>query len=179
LCTLEHPYEAKTFPALAQKILYDPPPLIGPKRPYGNVEQLERLSAAMLCKNSTVRPALPELLEYDVVQARMQAFVQEAQLTAARAPLTPHRQYRGGASPAGRSSFTSLESDDTSGSPYYAYPQAGRPLAEDTRAVEDSYNASGSAGPPAGRGVGEYDTMRQKHIRREGMWPAGMKRKGT
>ena len=31
MATLAHPYEAKTFPALAQKILHDPPPLIATK----------------------------------------------------------------------------------------------------------------------------------------------------
>lgn len=155
MCTLEHPYEAKTFPALAQKILYDPPPCIGPKRPCGQVEQLEKLSAAMLCKDSTARPSLPELLEYDLVQARMQAFVEEAQLTAARAPLTPHGHARAGASPAGRSSFASLESDETAGSPY-AYGQARQPLAEDPRALDGSYASDGGV-PPAGRSVGEYE----------------------
>ena len=87
MCTLAHPYEAKTFPALAQKILHDPPPLIEPLRTSAQVEELEKLSAAMLCKDSEVRPSLPELLEFDVVQARMQAFVEEAQLSVENPPL--------------------------------------------------------------------------------------------
>jgi len=41
MATLEHPYEAKTFPSLAQKILNDPPPLMSPQRTGDSVLALE------------------------------------------------------------------------------------------------------------------------------------------
>jgi len=138
MCTLAHPYEAKTFPALAQKILHDPPPLISPLRPEGNVAALERLSAAMLCKDSTTRPSLPELLEHEVVQARMQAFVEEAQLAAA-----PQRATQGRPSLGSAESIASV-SDDSAYSPHPESSQAGYYSQPDSSSPYSQHDSSPS-----------------------------------
>ncbi|KAL1510733.1 hypothetical protein AB1Y20_007022 [Prymnesium parvum] len=77
IATLEHPFEATTFPSLASKILHDPAPMISPHRPDCDVA-VDELLAMMLDKDPHRRATLPELLGAQVVQRRMHDFMHES-----------------------------------------------------------------------------------------------------
>ena len=94
IATLEHPYEAKTFPSLAFKIINeDVRPLASYPAAHGMEPELQRLVDLMLTKEHTQRATLAQVLNEGVVQRRMLAFVQEAEAAHPRdnPPSTPSR----------------------------------------------------------------------------------------
>ena len=94
IATLEHPYEAKTFPSLAFKIINeDVRPLASYPAAHGMEPELQRLVDLMLTKDHTQRATLAQVLNEGVVQRRMLAFVQEAEAAHPRdnPPATPSR----------------------------------------------------------------------------------------
>ena len=94
IATLEHPYEATTFPSLAFKILNeDVRPLASYPAAQGMEAELQRLVDLMLTKDHTQRATLAQALNEGVVQRRMLAFVQEAEAAHPKdnPPSTPSR----------------------------------------------------------------------------------------
>ena len=80
IATLEHPFDAKNFPALAQKIVHTEPEPIALRRPIasgGDPPSLDRLFRMMIHKTPEERAGLPALLCAPIVQRRMLAFVRE------------------------------------------------------------------------------------------------------
>jgi len=94
IATLEHPYEATTFPSLAFKIINeDVRPLASYPAAQGMEPELQRLVDLMLTKDHMQRATLAQVLNEGVVQRRMLAFVQEAEAAHPRdnPPSTPSR----------------------------------------------------------------------------------------
>ena len=83
MATLEHPFEATSFPSLAFKILNEDPTLVALARraARGTPEldpEFQPLVDAMLVKDAAHRAQLHTLLAAPLVQRRMVAFVREA-----------------------------------------------------------------------------------------------------
>ena len=85
IATLEHPFDAKNFPQLADRILRTEPEPIGARRPAsvgGDVRSLDAIFRTMIRKPPHQRASLPLLLATPLVQRRMLAFVKEIDPTA-------------------------------------------------------------------------------------------------